>query len=278
MINNITEIRSDAYKVCTFYRRPVAQTKDTIGAWGEVVKALSMMAVLVNATMICFVGSQVDEYTTPDGQYFNPEDGLKERSGVGRLWIYCLAMEHSVLLIQFGSGAVVPLVPGWIEEARDTLEFKVQKMIAAVNKRRENQTHGLKRTESRDPARKWNGSDDEEATGEQVVGQDCRQMFKQVDRDGSGSLNTDEVRQLFVLLGMELEPQDVAAQVAKMDPNGDNMVTLEEFIEWYEANYTKNRFQLRSATDVYRELGMPADGERFHRQLSAKISCAQHML
>jgi hypothetical protein len=58
-INNLTEIRGDAWKLCKGYQRPQAAPAEDIGSWFAVLNLLGFIAVLTNATMIAFVGSQL---------------------------------------------------------------------------------------------------------------------------------------------------------------------------------------------------------------------------
>eukprot|EP00329_Picozoa_sp_Boothbay-MS584-11_P004683 46890_4 len=59
-INNVFEIRIDAIKFCYILKRPAARQAQDIGAWYTVLNVLGFFAVLTNATMIAFVGSQVN--------------------------------------------------------------------------------------------------------------------------------------------------------------------------------------------------------------------------
>ena len=51
LLNNIIEIRVDAYKVVTQFRRPVAQRVADIGVWMEILKALTYFAVVTNVIL-----------------------------------------------------------------------------------------------------------------------------------------------------------------------------------------------------------------------------------
>ena len=57
-INNVIEIRVDAMKLCYTCQRPLWTQAADIGSWFAVLNILGMAAVLTNATMIAFVGSQ----------------------------------------------------------------------------------------------------------------------------------------------------------------------------------------------------------------------------
>lgn len=52
LINNVLEVRLDAYKFVTQYRRPVAQRAQDIGVWYGILKGITFIAVLTNAFII----------------------------------------------------------------------------------------------------------------------------------------------------------------------------------------------------------------------------------
>lgn len=48
LINNIIEIRLDAYTMITTMRRPLAQRAQDIGAWSGILQALTYLSVATN--------------------------------------------------------------------------------------------------------------------------------------------------------------------------------------------------------------------------------------
>ncbi|KAG8194632.1 hypothetical protein JTE90_003108 [Oedothorax gibbosus] len=54
LLNNIVEIRLDAYKYVTQLRRPLSARVPNIGAWQAILKGLSVFAVISNAFMIAY--------------------------------------------------------------------------------------------------------------------------------------------------------------------------------------------------------------------------------
>ncbi|XP_054720857.1 anoctamin-5-like [Uloborus diversus] len=54
LLNNIVEIRLDAYKFVTQLRRPLSARVPSIGAWQTILKGLSVFAVISNAFMIAY--------------------------------------------------------------------------------------------------------------------------------------------------------------------------------------------------------------------------------
>ena len=45
LANNLVELRTDAWKILTQHRRPVAQASDDIGAWHQVLGAISLLSL-----------------------------------------------------------------------------------------------------------------------------------------------------------------------------------------------------------------------------------------
>ena len=53
--------------------------------------------------------------------------------------------------------------------------------------------------------------------------------FRQFDEDGGGTLGREEVIAAFKTLGIPLNSEEIAIVLNKMDPNHDNVISLEEF-------------------------------------------------
>lgn len=89
LLNNVTEIRTDAIKVCSMFRRPKVDHNPSIGSWKVVLQALAVAALLTNATMVAFVGSQLAR-----GDY--ESERMSHRFYSARLWVITIVIEHSV--------------------------------------------------------------------------------------------------------------------------------------------------------------------------------------
>ncbi len=63
----------------------------------------------------------------------------------------------------------------------------------------------------------------------------AREKFDRADTNGSGELERSEIQNLLLDLGMHLSPDQLNAAIEDMDPNGDNKITYEEFLQWYGA-------------------------------------------
>jgi Ca2+-binding EF-hand superfamily protein len=212
LLNNITEIRTDAYKICNLYRRPVWEPCAGIGAWLTVLRSLGLIAVVVNSTMICFVGSQLAR-----GEY--EKAFIIHRYASARLWIMMILMEHAVLLLRFAFDSITPTDPKWVHEAKDVLEFRREIMKTGAQVLQEDLLTMFK-----------NG------------GNSAKDIFDEIDTDGSGYLETDEVRQLLKTLGRKLDDRDFRQIMKQIDADGSGRVDRQEFEDWWQLNKddTKN--------------------------------------
>uniref|UniRef100_A0A7N6A8I8 Anoctamin n=1 Tax=Anabas testudineus TaxID=64144 RepID=A0A7N6A8I8_ANATE len=59
LFNNILEIRVDAWKFTTQFRRPVAAKARSIGAWQEILNAVAILSVVTNAFIMAFTSDMI---------------------------------------------------------------------------------------------------------------------------------------------------------------------------------------------------------------------------
>ncbi|KAM9230725.1 anoctamin-6 isoform 1-T1 [Dugong dugon] len=59
LVNNILEIRVDAWKMTTQYRRMVPQKAQDIGAWQPIMQGIAILAVVTNAMIIAFTSDMI---------------------------------------------------------------------------------------------------------------------------------------------------------------------------------------------------------------------------
>lgn len=50
LVNNIIEVRVDAWKLTTQFRRPVAAKAHSIGAWAEILSGVAILSVVTNVS------------------------------------------------------------------------------------------------------------------------------------------------------------------------------------------------------------------------------------
>lgn len=55
LLNNIIEIRLDAYKMLTRWRRPLAKQAQDIGIWNDIIRIITIIAVVSNVNLSLLV-------------------------------------------------------------------------------------------------------------------------------------------------------------------------------------------------------------------------------
>ena len=147
-VNNIFEIRIDALKYCSVYRRPAFRQAEDIGSWFTVLNVLGFLAVMTNAVMISFVGDHLSQsdygpFKGDPSVLGGPDDGTNtteylddvEKHNLGnagislriysqRLWVITMFIEHAVMLLRIFIMKASPENPDWIIEAKDVLDFR----------------------------------------------------------------------------------------------------------------------------------------------------------
>ncbi|KAM6926308.1 anoctamin-5 isoform 4-T4 [Lycodopsis pacificus] len=73
LINNIIEVRVDAWKLTTQFRRPVAAKAHSIGAWQEILNGMAVLSVVTNAFIVAFTSDMIPRLVymyayQPDGE------------------------------------------------------------------------------------------------------------------------------------------------------------------------------------------------------------------
>ncbi|KAF3854926.1 hypothetical protein F7725_022981 [Dissostichus mawsoni] len=74
LINNIIEVRVDAWKLTTQFRRPVAAKAHSIGAWEEILNGMAVLSVVTNAFIVAFTSDMIPRLVYMYA--YQPEGGL----------------------------------------------------------------------------------------------------------------------------------------------------------------------------------------------------------
>ena len=121
MINNLIEIRSDAYKLVKVHRRPPIETREDIGSWQLAFETIAVVAVVTSACLIGFVGSQLQTELETTASYDETPSAVV-RFGDYRLWAVTVSTEHGVLALRFLLQAMVPSTPNWVAQTKLLLD------------------------------------------------------------------------------------------------------------------------------------------------------------
>ena len=74
-----------------------------------------------------------------------------------------------------------------------------------------------------------------EAEEERAEGklQELRRLFNEIDTDGSGAIDKDELRAMLIKLGKPSSDAMLERAMAAMDPDGDGEITFDEFKQFW---------------------------------------------
>lgn len=108
LINNLIEIRSDAFKLCFTFQRPFGQRVSNIGTWQNAMEVMCLIAVLVNCALIGLSG-QVHRM-------------FPEMSTTQTI-LLIVALEHIMLSLRFIITCAIPDLPGWVATEMAKVEF-----------------------------------------------------------------------------------------------------------------------------------------------------------
>ncbi|KAM7538245.1 hypothetical protein Aperf_G00000076788 [Anoplocephala perfoliata] len=134
-LNNLLEIRSDAFKLLTNFQRPFAETAYGIGVWERAFEIVSYVSIAVNVGLIGVSGSI---------QALFP--GLSTNQYIFIL----IAIEHILFGLHFGLSHIVPPVPLSLERSIAILEHKRREALRTLQR------------EERKEARKSSENDEQE--------------------------------------------------------------------------------------------------------------------
>jgi len=99
ILNDIIEVRTDAFKLLSAYNRPEYKGAKNIGTWFQILEILGVIAVMTNCLLIGFTFARVPAIFSK-----NPFHTLA-----------CIViLEHIILFLKFLISILIPDYPGWI--------------------------------------------------------------------------------------------------------------------------------------------------------------------
>lgn len=113
-INNYVQMRVDAWKLCQLFRRPIPQSREDIGSWYHILEIMAVAAVFVNAALVAFTSTVVDNFTWND-----------------RIWIF-IGMSCGILILKHLVSMAIPDVPRDVEIQIERQEFIVGKLFKNI--------------------------------------------------------------------------------------------------------------------------------------------------
>ena len=75
-------------------------------------------------------------------------------------------------------------------------------------------------------------------------------MWVEMDADGSGALEPEELRQVLAKMGTKLNDRKLARLMREIDRDGDGSVDLDEFRLWWKQQSEKSRDRFAAAQEA----------------------------
>lgn len=113
-INNYVQMRVDAWKLCQLFRRPLPQSREDIGSWYHILEIMALVAVFVNAALVAFTSTVVDDFTWNQ-----------------RIWIF-IGMSCGIFIMKYLLSIVIPDTPREVEIQIERREFIVGKLFKNI--------------------------------------------------------------------------------------------------------------------------------------------------
>uniref|UniRef100_A0A3Q3KKN8 Anoctamin n=1 Tax=Monopterus albus TaxID=43700 RepID=A0A3Q3KKN8_MONAL len=109
LINNIIEIRSDAFKLCTGLQRPFGVRVESIGQWQTAMEIMGLIAIIVNCYLIGQCGQLQRLFP-----WLSPEMAI----------ISIVILEHFAVLLKYIIHVAIPDIPTWVREEMAKLDYQ----------------------------------------------------------------------------------------------------------------------------------------------------------
>ncbi len=109
LLNNLIEIRGDAFKLCMVHRRPFGVRVKSIGSWQNAMELMGLVGVMVNCALIGQSG--------PVHRIFPNINGTQTI-------LLIIVLEHVMLLLKIWISYAIPDIPSWVATEMAKIEWK----------------------------------------------------------------------------------------------------------------------------------------------------------
>ncbi|CAL4119685.1 unnamed protein product [Meganyctiphanes norvegica] len=142
VLNNLLELKTDAFKLCRVYRRPRSKRVGGIGVWQGAFELLGAIGVATNCGLLC-----LSPRVRP----------LAPNASTGEWILLFVLLEHIILGCKWGLMYLVPNQPLWVREALDKINYQSKLALKSEQgkktrrhlSRRFRSVHGMPRSGSR---------------------------------------------------------------------------------------------------------------------------------
>lgn len=122
-VNNIAELRVDAFKLLRIHRRPAPARVAHIGAWAPAFRMLCSMAVVTNCALLYVMSAPATPATNPTVPLEDDTVESPLKDAVMTDWsraLICVSLDHILLGVQSLLSVLIPSVPRWVHVAAAT--------------------------------------------------------------------------------------------------------------------------------------------------------------
>lgn len=117
-VNNMFEIRTDAFKMCNVFMRPFPRSASSIGAWQTIFELMGFIAVITNCALIGM---------NPEVQKLLPGHQTPVQ-----LVLIVVVLEHFILAIKALIAFLIPDVPKWVQLEMAKAQFEAKEAVEKV--------------------------------------------------------------------------------------------------------------------------------------------------
>ncbi|XP_073687705.1 anoctamin-10 [Garra rufa] len=110
LLNNLTEIRTDAYKLCKLFNKPFSAPVANMGVWQVAFEVLSFISVMSNCWLL-LLSPRVKDLT---------EDASLSSSQV---LVIAVIVEHVLIMVKMILALMIPDEPDWVRIKREQIEY-----------------------------------------------------------------------------------------------------------------------------------------------------------
>ncbi|XP_076045880.1 anoctamin-10-like isoform X2 [Oratosquilla oratoria] len=142
VLNNILELKTDAFKLCRVLQRPKVKQVNNIGAWQTAFEILGVVAVMTNTALLCL---------SPKVRSLYPMSSPVQ-------WVlWFVLIEHIILVAKVSLMVLVPDQPQWVRDAIEKIAYQAKIALRGERgkksrrhlSRRFRSVHGMPRSGSR---------------------------------------------------------------------------------------------------------------------------------
>ncbi|CAL8113453.1 unnamed protein product [Orchesella dallaii] len=114
ILNNVLEIRADAFKLCKVFQRPISRRVKDIGAWQIAFEAMGAVAIMTNCALLCL---------SDDLRSLAPSLSPAE-------WLLLfVCIEHILIAVTLALRQLIPDTPYFVKMAMAKLEYQSRQAL-----------------------------------------------------------------------------------------------------------------------------------------------------